>query len=154
VRIAQVTALLVGLVVAGVALAPRAAAELEPGVAYVSGLQMGKGKKALLRVSNVSPAHVSYELVYTVFAEDGNVLAVFSGVPLPLDRTVELDVGKAVNARRAQINPEASSFTGPIQLIVQGTGGFGLNPFGRHTVALEAVQKRRSSTFEAAVQWR
>ena len=81
-------------------------------------------------------------------------MAVFSGVAVVFDRTVELDVGKAINARRVAVNPDAANFSGPIKLVIRGDGGFGINPFGRHTVAVEGIQAKGKARYRSAVDWR
>lgn len=151
-RVGKLQLLLVALVVGVVALAPRAIAALQPGVAYVTGLEMGKGKSALLRISNNSPSRVTYLVNYTAFAEDGNSLANFAEVLVVLDRTIEIDVGEAINARRRAQFPEAKGYEGRFSLIVNGTSV--LDPFGPDTVALEAIQQVRKSKYRAAVDWR
>ncbi len=145
--------LLVVLTALAAVFVSRAAAEPEPGVAYVSGLEIGPRKAALLRIANVSPSRFSYAAIYTVIAEDGNPLAVFTNIPVGFDDTLELDVGKAVNAHRLAVNPDAGTFAGRVQLIVRGEGGFDIEPFGQQTVVVEGVQKDRAATYQAAVDW-
>ena len=122
---------------------------------YISGLDIGPGKKAIVRLRNTSTrAADTLTVHYTVrdpsIGHPLSALGAGIGARLAAGDTLELDLGEIVDAHRA--TQEVGGWDGPVQFVAFGTGGqFG--DFGPETVQVEAVQKVKRAQFTLPVEW-
>lgn len=154
---APVVALVVGSLAA--ALLPgctRSEAQEENAALFISGMRIGGGSRAVVRLRNVAPGSTVYFVHYTIRATDaGQPLSLPAagpqGAPLIAGDTLELDLGGIVNAYRRSLG--AGSYSGTVQFVAFAEGGGG-HPFGPETVAVDATQAEGSARFQANVAWR
>ncbi len=160
----RTTLLLIALAVAAGAaalFATRAAPARALGTAtlHVTGLDVGKGRRAIVRLYNTS-THASdvFAVHYTIYALDtlnGNPVALSrpgagNGAQLIPGDTLELDLGAIVAAYRAE--RELGAWDAPIRFVAFGAGG-NFERFGPETIAATALQTDGKATFAPAVTW-
>jgi len=120
---------------------------------YISGLEIGRGRKAIVRLRNTS-THLSDVLTVNYTVRDPSIGHPLSqigiGAQLLAGQTLELDLGAIVNAYRASL--EVSGWDGPVQFVAFGDGGH-FGDFGPETVQVEALQTVKRATFAAHVEW-
>jgi hypothetical protein len=124
---------------------------------HVTGLDIGKGEKAVIRLHNTTSS--SYLVHYTVFAHDtlnGNPVALSAlgagdGARLFGGDTLELDLGPIVTAYRAE--QEAGEWDAPLRFVAFGSDGLSGERFGPETIVAEALQTRGKATYRADVTW-
>ena len=120
---------------------------------YISGLDIGPGRKAIVRLHNTS-THASdvFSVNYTVRDPSiGHPLSQLGiGAQLRPGDTLELDLGAIVDAYRATL--EVSGWDGPVQFVAFGEGG-NFAEFNAETVQVEALQTIKRAKFAAHVEW-
>ena len=120
---------------------------------YISGLDIGRGRKAIVRLRNTS-THLSDVLTVNYTVRDpsrGHPLSKIGiGAQLRPGDTLELDLGAIGDAHRASL--EISGWDGPVQLVAFGDGGH-FGDFGPETVQVEAIQTIKRAKFAANVEW-
>ena len=134
----------------------RAGAQESGATVYVSGIEIGRKDRALVRFHNASTfAGDVYSVNYTVRHTDAGQPLSFpgagDGARLRPGETIELDLGPIVNTYRAGL--ELGEFDGPVQLVAFGSGGI-MNEFGPDTVIVQAIQKDGGASFAPLVEWR
>ncbi len=153
-RIALILVPVLALIGAVASLSPSAAADDEPDTLFVSPLEVGRGLRAKLRLTNVSPAAGDiYDLTYTILdVKSGRLVAAFQNVPIRAGHTLEIDVGKVIDEQRAALELDLPPFRGAVTIIVLGSGGF-TNVFGRTSVIANALQQRGAVTYPSHLRW-
>jgi len=135
----------------------RSEAQESSSTLWVSGMRVGGGSRAVVRLRNVAPASSGRFFVhYTVRGTSSGVplslpAAGATGVSLLAGRTLELDLGEIVNLYRK--SQGYGSFAGPVQFVAYGEGGTDAD-FGPDTIVVDAAQTEGAARFQAAVEWR
>ncbi len=122
---------------------------------YVSGLEIGKGRRALVRLRNVAASGGDvYSVHYTVRDPAGGVPISLpgagDGARLAPGETLQLDLGPLVDAYRAERG--LGPYEGPVQFVAFGTAG-AIEAFGRETIVPEGIQSIGKATYEVAAEW-
>ena len=159
-RNAIVLMLLAAAAAAGALVVVRPDAARAEGTAtlHVTGLDIGRGESAIVRLHNTSTHSDSFSVHYTVYAHDtlfDNPVALSlpgagNGAILRAGDTIELDLGEIVAAYRLQQG--AGAWDAPLRFVAFGTGG-NTERFGPETIVAEALQSRGGATYPANVTW-
>jgi hypothetical protein len=151
-------AALAAVVAVAAAVVPRGATRAQEAAStvYVSGLRVGPGARAFVRVRNVAPSSsVRFLVRYTVRAASaGQALSepgAGSGSAVLVGRTLELELGPIVDAYRRTL--DLGPYAGPVQFVAYAETAFG-TPFSPQSVVVEADQTEGGSRSEAVVEWR
>lgn len=157
-RLAAPVLLALAAAVAAVVLVPSSEPARAAGTAtlHVTGLDIGKGERALVRLHNAGKS--SFVVSYTVFAHDTlndnpvalSALGAGDGARIFAGDTLELDLGPIVDAYRAQ--QEVGPWDAAIRFVAFGTSA-GDERFGPETIVAEALQVRGRAAFPAVVTW-
>lgn len=134
-----------------------AAGAAEAGALFVSGMQIGAGNRALLRLTNVSPNRGDlYDVRISVFeptagrqinSPTDNLFSLF------VDDSHEFDIGAIVQQHQASLGDAGNTrYRGPVEVIVSGSAG-AVNPFGPDTISATAVQTERRATYATHLRW-
>lgn len=122
---------------------------------FISGMSIGPGRKAVVRIYNSSEnfgdtVRVHYTIRETFSGGAISLPIAGDGAPVNGGRMLELDLGKIVAARRKQLG--LGPFVGPVQFVAFGEGGVERH-FTRDVIVVEARQSIGQATFDAPVQW-
>jgi len=133
--------------VAGLRLGP-AEAQAEVTV-YVSGLNVGRNRLAVVRLHNLSPNAADQFDVRIVVRNPAN------GVPInPSSTPTQLFAGRTIDVNISSIVAAVSpKYEGPIEVLCVGSGGFFVG-FGPESVAVEGNQKAGKATFNVVTRER
>lgn len=123
---------------------------------YISGMTIGPGAKAVVRLYNSSEnfgdtIRVHYTVRETASGGAISLPIAGDGAPVNGGRMLELDLGAIVAARRKELG--LKPFRGPVQFVAFGEGGVERH-FTRDVIVVEARQTLGKAVFDAPVHWR
>ena len=124
---------------------------------YISGLRIGKGHEAILRLTNLSQhAEDQYAVNFSVLETSaGRQVNSFTNNTRFLFRgdTLQLDIAAIVKAHQASLGENGNAkFKGPVQVVLSATGGQ-FAAFGPGVIAVQAFTKEGQARYQTSIRW-